>query len=97
MLTNEETAKTQAQEDDGRGGVFSTAQNAVQTEKMVMETPYDDATFRNADENHQIDLGVRVSGKKVFNRDDDQMRKHREHFFTVRVDNLSFDATTSDF
>ena len=25
------------------------------------------------------------------------MRKHREHFFTVRVDNLSFDATTSDF
>ena len=98
MLTNEETAKTQAQEDDGRGGVFSTAQNAVKTEKMVMETPYDDATFRNADENHQIDLGVRVSGKKDINRDDDQMmRKHRkEHFFTVRVDNLSFDATTSD-
>ena len=55
-----------------------------------METPYDDSTFRN-----QIDLGVRVSGKKVINRDDDQMmRKHRkEHFFTVRVDNLSFDAT----
>lgn len=94
VLTNEETAKTKAQEDDGRGGVISTAQNA---EKMVTETPHDDATFRNADENHpQIDLGVRVSGKKVINRDDDQMRKHREHFFTVRVDNLSFDATTSD-
>ena len=60
VLTNEETAKTQAQEDDGRGGVFSTAQNAVKTEKMVMETPYDDATFRN----HQNDLGVRVSGLK---------------------------------
>ena len=91
MLTNEETGKTQAhEEDDGRVDVISTAQNA---EKMVMETPYDDSTFRN-----QIDLGVRVSGKKVINRDDDQMmRKHRkEHFFTVRVDNLSFDATTSD-
>ena len=36
VLTNEETAKTQAQEDDGRGGVFSTAQNAVKTEKMVI-------------------------------------------------------------
>ncbi|CAL6318715.1 unnamed protein product [Bathycoccus prasinos] len=91
VLTNEETGKTQAhEEDDGRVDVISTAQNA---EKMVMETPYDDSTFRN-----QIDLGVRVSGKKVINRDDDQMmRKHRkEHFFTVRVDNLSFDATTSD-
>ena len=92
MLTNEEeTGNTRAhEEDDGRVDVISTAQNA---EKMVMETPYDDATFRN-----QIDLGVRVSGKKVINRDDDQMmRKHRkEHFFTVRVDNLSFDATTSD-
>ena len=39
-----------------------------------------------------------MSGKKDINRDDDQMmRKHRkEHFFTVRVDNLSFDATASD-
>ena len=36
--------------------------------------------------------------EKDHQRDDDQMmRKHRkEHFFTVRVDNLSFDATASD-
>ena len=91
VLTNEETGNTQAhEEDDGRVDVISTAQNA---EKMVMETPHDDSTFRK-----QIDLGVRVSGKKVNSRDDDKMmRKHRkEHFFTVRVDNLSFDATTSD-
>ena len=89
-LTNEETGNTQThEEDDGRVDVISTAQNAE--EKMVMETtPCDDDStpFRN-----QI-----VSGKKDINRDDDQMmRKHRkEHFFTVRVDNLSFDATTSD-
>ena len=91
MLTNEEeTGNTRAhEEDDGRVDVISTAQNA---EKMVMETPYDDSTFRN-----QNDLGVRVSGKKGINGDQ-MMRKHRkEHFFTVRVDNLSFDATTSDF
>ena len=92
MLTNEEeTGNTRAhEENDGRVDVISTAQNA---EKMVMETPHDDSTFRK-----QIDLGVRVSGKKVNSRDDDKMmRKHRkEHFFTVRVDNLSFDATTSD-
>ena len=90
MLTNEEeTGNTRAhEEDDGRVDVISTAQNA---EKMVMETPYDDSTFRN-----QNDLGVRVSGKKGINGDQ-MMRKHRkEHFFTVRVDNLSFDATTSD-
>ena len=92
LITNEETGNTQTHEEDdkSRVGVISTAQNA---EKMVMETPYDDSTFRN-----QIELGVRVSGKKGISRDDDQMmRKHRkEHFFTVRVDNLSFDATTSD-
>ena len=90
MLTNEEeTGNTRAhEENDGRVDVISTAQNA---EKMVMETPYDDSTFRN-----QNDLGVRVSGKKGINGDQ-MMRKHRkEHFFTVRVDNLSFDATTSD-
>ena len=91
MLTNEEETgnTTRAhEEDDGRVDVISTAQNA---EKMVMETPYDDSTFRN-----QNDLGVRVSGKKGINGDQ-MMRKHRkEHFFTVRVDNLSFDATTSD-
>ncbi|CAL6327930.1 unnamed protein product [Bathycoccus prasinos] len=80
VLTNEETGKTQAhEEDDGRVDVISTAQNA---EKMVMETPYDDSTFRN---------------KSILGDDDQMMRKHRkEHFFTVRVDNLSFDATTSD-
>ena len=92
LITNEETGNTQTHEEDdkSRVGVISTAQNA---EKMVMETPHDDSTFRK-----QIDLGVRVSGKKVNSRDDDKMmRKHRkEHFFTVRVDNLSFDATTSD-
>ena len=94
MLTNEEETgnTTRAhEEDDGRVDVISTAQNA---EKMVMETPYDDSkTFRN-----QNDLGVRVSGiNKGINRDQ-MMRKHprKEHFFTVRVDNLSFDATTSD-
>ena len=93
MLTNEEeTGNTRAhEENDGRVDVISTAQNA---EKMVMETPYDDSkTFRN-----QNDLGVRVSGiNKGINRDQ-MMRKHprKEHFFTVRVDNLSFDATTSD-
>jgi RNA recognition motif-containing protein len=90
VLTNEEeTGNTRAhEENDGRVDVISTAQNA---EKMVMETPYDDSTFRN-----QNDLGVRVSGKKGINGDQ-MMRKHRkEHFFTVRVDNLSFDATTSD-
>ena len=93
VLTNEEeTGNTRAhEEDDGRVDVISTAQNA---EKMVMETPYDDSkTFRN-----QNDLGVRVSGiNKGINRDQ-MMRKHprKEHFFTVRVDNLSFDATTSD-
>ena len=92
MLTNEEeTGNTRAhEENDGRVDVISTAQNA---EKMVMETPYDDSTFQR----NQNDLGVRVSGKKGINRDQ-MMRKHRkEHFFTVRVDNLSFDATTSDF
>jgi len=94
VLTNEEeTGNTRAhEENDGRVDVISTAQNA---EKMVMETPYDDSkTFRN-----QNDLGVRVSGiNKGINRDQ-MMRKHprKEHFFTVRVDNLSFDATTSDF
>ena len=91
MLTNEEeTGNTRAhEENDGRVDVISTAQNA---EKMVMETPYDDSTFQR----NQNDLGVRVSGKKGINGDQ-MMRKHRkEHFFTVRVDNLSFDATTSD-
>ena len=93
LITNEETGNTQTHEEDDKsrvGVISTTAQNA---EKMVMETPF---TFRN-----QIDLGVRVSGKKGISRDDfdDQMmRKHRkeQHFFTVRVDNLSFDATTSD-
>ena len=94
MLTNEEetgNARAHEEDDKSRVDVISTAQNA---EKMVMETPYDDSkTFRN-----QNDLGVRVSGiNKGINRDQ-MMRKHprKEHFFTVRVDNLSFDATTSD-
>ena len=94
ITNDEETGNTQTHEEDDKrsrvGVISTTAQNA---EKMVMETPHDDSTFRK-----QIDLGVRVSGKKVNSRDDDKMmRKHRkEHFFTVRVDNLSFDATTSD-
>ncbi len=96
ITNDEETGNTQTHEEDDKksrvGVISTTAQNA---EKMVMETPCDDSTpFRN-----QIDLGVRrVSGKKGISRDDDRMmRKHRkEHFFTVRVDNLSFDATTSD-
>ena len=95
LITNEETGNTQTHEEDDKsrvGVISTTAQNA---EKMVMETPHDDSkTFPG----NQIDLGVRVSGKKGIGRDDDQMmRKHRkEHFYTVRVDNLSFDATTSD-
>ena len=90
MLTNEEeTGNTRAhEENDGRVDVISTAQNA---EKMVMETPCDDSTFR-----HQNDLGVRVSEQKGINRDQMMLKHRKEHFFTVRVDNLSFDATTSD-
>jgi hypothetical protein len=77
VLTNEEetgNARAHEEDDKSRVDVISTAQNA---EKMVMETPCDDSTFR-----HQNDLGVRVSEQKGINRDQMMMRKHRkEHFF----------------